>query len=78
MNTGLQLRNYETYKVIKKPLTQEQKEVLKLLIKPLINLEGYSSGKVPFEISNKVILTEAEGYGRDTNEVDFWNRKKTS
>ena len=25
---------------------------------------------------SKVILTDAEGYGRDTNEVDFWNRKE--
>ncbi len=25
---------------------------------------------------SKVILTEVEGYGRDTNEVDFWNRKE--
>jgi len=48
-DTGLQLRNYKTYNVIKKPLTLEEKAVLKLSIKPEISLEGYLKGRVPIQ-----------------------------
>lgn len=50
VDTGLQLKNYKTYKVIKKQLTQNEKAVLQLSIKPEISLEGFTNGKLPLQI----------------------------
>ena len=49
-DTGLQLLNYKTFNVVTRPLTKEEKEVLKLSIKPEISIEGYSKGKIPLQI----------------------------
>jgi hypothetical protein len=47
---GLQLLNYRIFNVTTKPLTIEEKEVLKLAIKPIINIEGLTTKKIPVEI----------------------------
>jgi len=49
---GLKLLNWRTFPVIKRPLTKDEKEILKLKVNPEIDIEGYKSGKIPYEAIN--------------------------
>ena len=60
VDTGLQLLNKRVFKVIKKPLTKEEKNTLKLTLKPQISIEGYTDS-IPInvlKIATKIDINE--------------------
>lgn len=51
VDTGLHLLNYKTFSVITKPLSEDEKKLIRLKVKPIFSLEGYISGKIPIDIA---------------------------
>ena len=54
---GLTMKNYKVYKVIEKPLTDDQKRIKNLKIQPILSIQGYVRGKIPLNV-----LQNAEGF----------------
>lgn len=49
-DTGLQLLNKRSLKVVKRPLTKEEKSFLSAPVKPEVSLEGYKYDSIPLSV----------------------------